>query len=174
MVLAKRIRGSQFTQDDVLEITYTGTDTLFQMTNSIEIVSGVGITHGGGAPAGEFLNFKKEEDTDFSSLEMILSQTEQGSSVIKVVSKIITQSAADETTSEIEAWMLREEESLKTDPNKEAYTDWRQRKGVAEGAEEEFTEVAPTLVFNEDKPLVSIINHSTGEITIDWNEDEFV
>jgi len=175
MIKARRTRGSQFTQDDVLEITYTGTEPLSQMTNSIEIVSGVGVTHGGGAPAGDFLNFKKEGDTDFSSLEMVLSQTEQGSSVIKVLSKSITEKENIDFTSEAEAWALRRKESLDSDPNKEEYESWFERKQVAEGVGEEFTEASPVLMFDEPSPVSPVaVIYKTNEITVSWEEDIFV
>jgi len=145
MVNARRIKGSKFTQDDLLEIAYTGGDTDIRMINTIEVVSGVDVTHGGGGLAGDYLHYKKDLDNDYSSLSMLLSQSEQGTSIIKVVSKITTGEQITNNKINLEAW--------------------EERREVAAGLEEEFTEEAPTP---------EVITHKTGEITLDWNEDTFV
>jgi len=145
MVNARRVKGSKFTQDDLLEISYIGEDEIAEMINTIEVVSGVAVTHGGGGLAGDYLHYKKDTDIDYSSLEMLLSQAEQGTSVIKVVSSITTQEQADN--------------------NKVAFEAWAERKEVAKGLEEEFTEEPPTP---------EVTTHKTGEITLDWTEDTFV
>jgi len=150
---ARRISGSSFSAEDKLEVTLnTDNQALTSAIHTIELVSGVNVTHGGGAQPDEYLHYKAvERDADddgiidYSDVEMALVQAEQGTSVIKVVCAVITKADADAFNTEVEAWA--------------------ERKEVAEGLEEEFTEEAPTL-----EPTIL----KTGEITLEWTEDTFV
>ena len=151
---ARRISGSSFSAEDKLEVTLnTDNQTRASAVHTIELVSGVNVTHGGGGQPDEYLHYKAiERDADgdgiidYSDVEMALVQTEQGTSVIKVVCAVITKADADAFNTEVEAWT--------------------ERKEVAEGLEEEFTEEPPTPI----EPTIL----KTGEITLEWNEDNFV
>jgi len=150
---ARRISGSAFSAEDKLEVTFNSDNQpMASVVHTIELVSGINVTHGGGGQPDEYLHYKaveKDSDDDgiidYSDIEMSLVQETQGTSVIKVVCQAITKANADAFNVEMQAYIERQE--------------------VAAGAEEEFTEVAPTLV-----PTVL----KTGEITLEWSEDNFV
>ena len=78
---AKRILGGQFTADDTLEIQLTTATDLYSCVQHIEVVSGIDVTHGGGAASGTALHYKAEERDadgdgiiDYSSSEMTIVQ----------------------------------------------------------------------------------------------------
>jgi len=174
MVLAKRIKGSKFTQDDLLEITYVGTEELNIILNTIEIVSGVEVTHGGGGLVGDYLHYKTDGG-NYSSMEMLLSQTIKGESIIKVVSQITTQAAVDTIQPEFDAWSERRDIFTANDPNRAEYELWQERRVVATGLDEDFTEEPPVLLeFTEEPPTAEVTIHKTGEIILDWTDDTFV
>ena len=100
---ARRISGSSFSAEDRLEVTFDsdGKD-ISVMTHTIELISGVAVTHGGGAPADEYLHYKNtvtdanaDGIIDYSGVEMPLVQVEKGTSVIKVVCGVITKAEVD-------------------------------------------------------------------------------
>ena len=150
---ARRISGSSFSAEDKLEITFASDNQpMSSVVHTIELVSGVNVTHGGGGQPDEYLHYKAvERDADadgiidYSDIEMDLVQETQGVSVIKVVCQAVTKAEADAFNVEVEAYIVRKE--------------------VAEGLEEEFTEEPPTLT-----PTIL----KTGEITLEWSEDTFV
>jgi hypothetical protein len=152
-ITARRISGSTFSAEDKLEVTFNSDNQpMSSVVHTIELVSGVNVTHGGGGLAGDYLHYKAvERDADadgiidYSDIEMALVQESQGTSVIKVVCEAVTKAESDAFIVEIEAY--------------------DERKEVALGLEEEFTEVAPTLT-----PTVL----KTGEITLEWATDTFV
>jgi hypothetical protein len=150
---ARRISGSQFSAEDKLEVTFNSDNLpMASVVHTIELVSGINVTHGGGGLVGDYLHYKAvERDADadgiidYSDIEMALVQESQGTSVIKVVCEAVTIADADAFSVEMEAYLERQE--------------------VALGLEEEFTEVAPTVT-----PTVL----KTGEITLEWSDDNFV
>ena len=152
-ITARRISGSTFTAEDKLEVTFNSNNQpMASVVHTIELVSGINVTHGGGGLAGDYLHYKAvERDADadgiidYSDIEMSLVQESQGTSVIKVVCEAVTKAEADTFKTEYEAWA--------------------ERKEVAIGLEEEFTEEAPTLT-----PTIL----KTGDITLEWSEDTFV
>ena len=95
---ARRISGSSFSAEDKLEVTFdSDSQDMSVITHTIEQISGVAVTHGGGAPADDYLHYKAiERDAnadgiiDYSDVEMSLVQVEKGTSVIKVVCSAIT------------------------------------------------------------------------------------
>jgi len=150
---AKRISGSSFSAEDKLEVVFTSDNQpMSVVTHTIELISGVNVTHGGGGQAGEYLHYKsieKDADADgiidYSNITMDLTQNAQGVSVVKVVCQAVTKADSDAFQVGMVAYFERQE--------------------VALGLEEEFTEVAPTLT-----PTVL----KTGEITLEWSEDTLV
>ena len=150
---AKRISGSTFSAEDKLKVVFTSDNQpLVSVVHTIELISGVAVTHGGGGNSGEYLHYKAvERDADgdgvidYSDIEMAVVQESQGLSVIKAVCAVITKAAADAFDVAIQAYMARKE--------------------TAEGLSEAFTEVAPTLTVTTLK---------TGEITLEWSEDALV
>ena len=152
-ITARRISGSAFSAEDKLEVTFNSDNQpMASVVHTIELVSGINVTHGGGGLAGDYLHYKAvERDADadgiidYSDIEMALVQESQGTSVIKVVCAAVTKAMSDAFKVEMEAYL--------------------ERQGVALGLEEEFTEVAPTLT-----PTVL----KTGEITLEWSTGTFV
>ena len=160
----RKTSGSAFTAEDKLEVVLnTDNQPMASVVHTIELVSGVGVTHGGGGKAGEYLHYKAvERDADadgiidYSDIETVLVQGEQGTSVIKVVAQVITQADAEANQATGQAYATEMEA-------------WTERKEVAAGLEEEFTEEAP--VAPEFTPAEVL---KTGEITLEWAEDNFV
>jgi hypothetical protein len=150
---ARRRSGSAFSAEDKLEVTFNSDNqVMYSVVHTIELVSGVNVTHGGGGQPDEYLHYKavdRDADSDgvidYSDIEMALEQETQGASVIKVKCKAIINAQRDAFNAEAEAW--------------------KERKEVAEGLEEEFTEEPPTL-----EPTIL----TTGEITLEWSDDNFV
>jgi carbamate kinase len=163
-ITARRISGSTFSAEDKLEVTFTSDNQpMSSVVHTIELVSGINVTHGGGGLVGEYLHYKAvERDADadgiidYSDIEMALVQESQGTSVIKVVAQVITQADVDANkaigkvyTTDMEAWA--------------------ERKEVAAGLEEEFTEEEPTALTYIEPTILK-----TGEITLEWTTDTFV
>jgi hypothetical protein len=101
----KRKEGSLFTARDLLEVNFTSDiKDVISVTHSIELVEGVGVTHGGGAAPGEFLHHKQITDVNPNTKRIIyidqpvtipVEQSEKGTSTIKVVAHVVTQTEAD-------------------------------------------------------------------------------
>jgi hypothetical protein len=150
---ARRISGSTFSAEDKLEVIFNSDNQpMASVVHTIELVSGGNVIHGGGGQPNEYLHYKAvERDADgdgvidYSDIEMTLVQETQGTSVIKVKCEAVTKAEGDAFNAEVEAWV--------------------ERKEVAEGAGEEFTEEAPTF-----EPTIL----TTGEITLEWSDDNFV
>ena len=95
---ARRISGTSFSAEDRLEITFDSDgEDISVMIHTIEQISGVAVTHGGGAPADEYLHYKNTATdansdgiVDYSTVMMFLVQAEKGTSVIKVVCSTVT------------------------------------------------------------------------------------
>jgi hypothetical protein len=150
---ARRISGSSFSAEDNLEVVFNSDNQpMASVVHTIELVSGSKVTHGGGGQPDECLHYKASERDadddgiiDYSDIEMALVQETQGTSVIKVKCDAITKAEADAFNAEVEAW--------------------NERKAVAGGLDEEFTEEPPTL-----EPITL----TTGEIILEWSDDNFV
>ncbi len=95
---ARRISGSPFSAEDRLDVTFDSDgEDMSLVIHTIEQISGVAVTHGGGAPTDEYLHYKNTETdanadgiVDYSNVIMSLVQAEKGTSVIKVVCSVIT------------------------------------------------------------------------------------
>jgi len=144
---ARRIGGSSFSQEDKLEVVFNSDNQMLSsVVHTVELVSGVGVTHGGGAKAGDYLHYKAvERDADgdgiidYSNVIMNLIQEEQGTSVIKVKCAFTYEEEAEAFNDAMLSW-VNEPESETKGP-----------KPLAPN---------PTIL-------------STGEITLDWTEDGF-
>ncbi len=133
---ARRISGSTFTAEDKLEVRFDSDNQLIEsVVHTIGLVSGINVTHGGGAQPGEYLHYKAiERDADdngvidYSDVEMALVQESQGVSVIKVMCQIFTKENADNFNTECQ--------------------EWAARRDLAFESNSAFTEEAPSPVFN--------------------------
>lgn len=159
---AKRIRGDKFTSEDLIEaqFEYTEVGTMAQCLTTIELVSGVDVTHGGGADAGQYLHYKAVEVDgdengwiDYSSMNIQVQQEEKGESVIKIVFRYTT---------------VAEDSQYEADYN--AWSDAYQTITIlADGTQEVVTApdapAAPSLTYTVIK---------SGEIPLEWSDDTFV
>ena len=147
---ARRIKGDQFTAEDKLEVVLNTNNTdLASAFHTVEVVSGVAVTHGGGAPAGDFLHYKAyERDAnadgviDYSTIEMQLEQASQGASVVKVVCEAVTKADSDTYRLALQAWK-----------------DAKEEQGDS---------------FTDPQPEVNKTVLETGEITLNWSDDTLV
>ena len=160
-ITARRSSGSTFSAEDRLEVTFdSDNQTMASVVHTIELVSGINVTHGGGGLAGDYLHYKAvERDADadgiidYSDIEMALVQESQGTSVIKVVCEAVTKADADNFTVEMQAYSQRAIDAGVDEEN-------------PNGIDGTFTETTP----NPPTPTVL----KTGEITLEWSTDTFV
>jgi hypothetical protein len=163
-ITARRISGSSFSAEDKLEVVFNSDNQpMASVVHTIELVSGVNVTHGGGGLVGDYLHYKAvERDADddgiidYSDIEMVLVQETQGTSVIKVVAQAMTQADAEANLAIGQVYTTGMEA-------------WAERKEVAAGLEEEFTEEEPTAPTYIEPTILK-----TGEITLEWTTDTFV
>lgn len=146
---ARKIGGSSFSKEDVLEVVLdTDNTVLNSVLHTIELVSGVNVTHGGGGQPDQYLHYKAiERDADddgiidYSNVNMHLVQEEKGTSVIKVKCAIYTQESVDAYNLALQEWVNEPESDSKS---------------LSE----------PTM----SDPLIL----TTGQITLDWTDDSYI
>ena len=146
----RKINGNVYTAEDTVEVNFTGdSKTLKTMFYTVEVVSGIDVTHGGGASSGEYLHYKALErdadadgDIDYTSSEMTIVQAEKGESVVKIKGEYITKLAFDEYNV----------------------------------ASEQYEEILATLkkleeieAHKQNKPTLTPEHLTTGNITLAWN-----
>ena len=158
---ARRVLGGRFSADDVLELQLTYTGDMLTCLQHIELISGIDVTHGGGAPATSPLHYKAlefdaNEDgiIDYASSNMTIVQASQGTSVVKVVATTMLKSTHDVWLVSHTSWVT----DYCTDTTGE---DGRVTRIVADGAPDE-----PAY------PDFTI--YKSGEITLEWSDDSFV
>ena len=147
---AKRLSGSTFSAEDILEVLLdTGNQEIISVVHTIELVSGVNVTHGGGGQPNEYLHYKSSERDanedgiiDYSTSTMSVVQVEQGTSVIKVVAMIQTEATKAEYL--------------------QAYADF-----VNQPLDEQETGTAP-----EEADFNEVLK--TGELVLTWGNDTLV
>jgi len=159
---AKRTSGDRFTNEDRIETQLTYTGIAHSVLHSIEHVSGPTCTHGGGAPAGEFLhyhNISEHADNDgvidYSTSRMFVVQESKGTSVIKVVAQVLLQADIDQWDAEHSAWSDAYETIYLNNQGQVAYVE------IADGAPDRPVRPEPTT-------------HKSGELTLEWLDDSFV
>jgi hypothetical protein len=166
-IQARRISGSSFSAEDILEaVLDTEGQDLAYATHTIKMVSGPTVTHGGGAPVGEYLHYKallRDDGTsdadangiiNYSQVQMGVTQQEKGLSVIKVVCSLIKKEDVDAFNTVREAFMQR---------RADAGVDEENVHGINDDFYEELPEVpyAPSIL-------------ESGEVTLEWSDDNFV
>tara|TARA_R110002072_G_scaffold27213_1_gene88771 strand:- start:1140 stop:1625 length:486 start_codon:yes stop_codon:yes gene_type:complete len=155
---AKRILGGQFTADDTLEIQLTTATSVHSCVQHIEVVSGVNVTHGGGAASGTPLHYKSEERDadgdgviDYSSSEMTIVQVEKGTSVVKVVANIMLLSTHNTFQALYNTWMTDNTTGTGEDLTLNDGSSW------------------------DDTPTYPATTElKSGELTLTWGDDSFV
>jgi len=110
---ARKIRGDINTAEDGLEIKLDTSETLATCVYRVILVSGVGVTHGGGASADTYLNYLSADDEDWSLLRMHILQEGEGTSVIKIEASINTQATDDAYVEEYQNWVNNPDEEAK-------------------------------------------------------------
>ena len=160
-IKARRVLGGSHTAADTLEVQFTYTGDAHSCVQYLESISGPGVTHGGGAAADSKLHYKAhlrddgstdEVDgvIDYSSSEMYLVQSAQGTSVVKVVADILLKSEVDAYQTEYDAWY----DAYVVQPEGEVMS-------VVDGAPNPPVSPTPTT-------------YKSGEITLEWADDTFV
>jgi len=160
-LIARIKKGGKFSKDDLLEVVLESNgENINIATHSVEKVSGEGVTHGGGSECGTYLHYKSvDRDVDengiidYSSVDMSVSQDSVGSSVIRIVARIITQEAQDNFISEADIY-------------KSAADNAGVTSALPNGTDGSFSQTPP------EPPTPVVLK--TGEITIEWLEDSFV
>ncbi len=166
---AKLIRGDRFSAEDTLEIQLTYSGAAYSCEQHIELVSGVAVTHGGGASATTPLHYKAVDrdadgdgNIDYSSSEMKVEQVEKGTSVIKVCASIILKSEHDAWQTAYDAWETENMITITLDDGTEAVV----YKNGSDSEDNPPTSNAPA----EPTPTI----YKSGEITLEWGDDTFV
>lgn len=150
---ARKINGNVYTSEDTVEVNFTGNSKEIEtMVYTVEVISGVDVTHGGGAPSGEYLHYKAIErdadgdgDIDYTSTEMVIKQTGKGESVIRIKGEFITKAVLNEYTVALEQY----EETLAS-----------------------LTGLEEIEAYRQNKPTLTPEHLTTGNITLTWNELE--
>lgn len=159
---ARRSSGDMFTSEDNIEIVFNYTDigTMHEALTTIEQVSGVTVTHGGGGAAGDYLHYKAydlhaDENgyIDYSSQTVQVQQAEKGVSVIKIKVKYLSKTDYDAWEAEMQTWR-------DTYVTTEILADGTSIDNFAEGT--------------PDEPRLTHSYLTTGEITLNWSDDTFV
>lgn len=159
---ARRIKGDQFTANDEIELlfNYTELGTMYEALTTIESVSGVAVTHGGGEVAGEYLHYKAydlhgDDDgfIDYSTMNVQVVQAEKGTSTVKATVRYVSKATYD-------AWVQTRDTWRDTYVTEEVLADGT----VKETSDDD----APDL-----EPL-EITSISTGNITLTWGDDTLV
>lgn len=158
---ARRIVGGNYSSEDSLEIQHTYTGNAKEVLHHIEIISGVAVTHGGGASADTKLHYKSQDRDadgdgiiDYSAVIINVVQAEKGTSVIKVVSSTVLKSDHDDYVTADTAWV-------------DAY--------LTRVSNEDGTEDFVTAEGAPDRPSYPTATiEKTGEITLTWTDDTFV
>lgn len=163
-IQARRISGSTFSSEDKLEILFNSNgESIASVMYTIDLISGVNVTHGGGGQPNEYLHYKNADrdadsngSIDYSSIEMALVQEGQGISAVKVAALVITEAAA--TANQTLA------HSFKTEMD-----SWYERRDVALALKESFTVEAPV-----EPQYTAPVPLSTSEIELRWENDVLV
>ena len=168
---ARLIRGDRFSSEDTIETQFNYTGAVYSCDQHIELVSGVAVTHGGGASATTPLHYKAIErdadsdgNIDYSSSEMQVVQAEKGTSVIKVCASVILKSEEDAWQTAYEAWKAENMVTITLDDGTETIV----YKNVAPADSEEEAGTPDTPA-----PLTPTV-YKSGEITLEWTDDTFV
>ena len=159
---AKRLWGDQFTSEDLIEskFEYSDIGTLEQCITTIELVSGVEATHGGGAAAGSHLHYKDvglhgdaDGYIDYTTQNIQVRQSEKGDSVIKIVIKYVSLATHNQWKADYQTWS----DAYQTT---EVYASGEQLTTTVEGAPD-----APQQTFTTIK---------SGDIALKYADDNYV
>jgi len=172
-IKARKVYGSQYSSEDLIEVEMVIDKDIVLCNHTVVLVSGVPITHGGGASSGEYLHYKSHErdadddgNIDYSNLVINIEQQEKGTSVIKIVAEYATQE-------EIDAYDAK---------NDADFEQWKTDTGFVPAIELNYGVEPPEEVESLDGSEAFWLEVEpfqkstveTGEITLDWTEDTFV
>ena len=148
---ARKINGNVYTAEDTIEIICDDTAKSLAMMNlTIEVISGVDVTHGGGASEGTYLHYKNPDvdadddgDLDYSSTIMKVEQVEKGTSVIRIKGSYLTKTQVENHNTALDTW---EDELVELETQEEINA------------------------HNDNVPVLTENEYVTGNITLDWND----
>ena len=159
---ARRSRGDMFTAEDDIEVVFDYSDVgiMQEAFCTIEQISGVTVTHGGGAAAEAYLHYKAYDlhadadgYIDYTNQSVQCTQAEKGVSVIKIKVQYCTKTDYD-------AWQTSMTAFQATHETTEVLANGEVIVTRADDAPQE-----PQLTYDTLK---------TGEITLNWSDDTFV
>ena len=123
----KQLVGSKYTADDKIEVQLEASnEAMHYVLFTVISVSGVPITHGGGADSGVYLYYTKDSDT-YSNTFIEVVQTTQGVSIVKVMAQGVTTAVMDAyvtASEEYEARRLVGDEATWTEVPPSAPVPW--------------------------------------------------
>jgi len=151
-ITVQSTEGTLYTDRDIFSVSMIGANPVEALI-ALEEISGPSLTHGGGAPADEYLHYKSHEFDvgedgfiDYSNMSMEVVQKTKGTSVFKILVKILTFAQLESFTADYAAF--------------EAEVD--NLKSASFSDEEVVQPKMPDNIFHTVFP--------SGEITINWED----
>ena len=186
---ARRTEGGIYTPDDKLEIKLDYVGPIYLCVHFIEVVSGGEVTHGGGASSSAPLHYKAiERDTDgdgnidYSTVQMTLVQTQRGRTDVKVCCDVITQEEQNAFLAETREWVSKN--AVQTEKRIHDFSAFEATAYTGDFADQGkmsfIHEDGLSYLVNEGLSIDDMpappkpTTYKTGEITLEWHEDDFV
>jgi hypothetical protein len=185
---ARRTEGGKYTPDDKLEIKLDYVGPIYLCVHYLEVVSGGEVTHGGGAASSTPLHYKAIErdadgdgNIDYSTVNMTLVQTQRGRNDVKVCCDVITIEEQEAFLAENRDWVSKN--SVQTEKRMHDFSKFEETGYSADfvvGKMSFVHEDGKSYLVNEGLTTDNMpkppkpTTYKTGEIKLEWSEDEFV
>ena len=160
-IKARRIEGSSHTANDLIEVKITYDEAASHCVMKPVVISGPDVTHGGGANSNTYIHYKNHDrDTDsdgvvdYSSATMIIEQVEKGTSVVRIEAEMAPLAAYQAYVTAYQQW-----DDDYVSRTIDEFGDLQTT--IADGAPAEPQAPAPWV-------------EQSGEITLEWFDDNFV
>ena len=157
----RAVSGSRYTPDDRIEVKLTYEGHLYTCLHHVEVESGPDVTHGGGANSNTYIHYKnhdRDSDSDgvvdYSSATMIIEQVEKGTSVVRIEAEMAPLAAYQAYVTAYQQW-----DDDYVSRTIDEFGDLQTT--IADGAPAEPQAPAPWV-------------EQSGEITLEWFDDNFV
>ena len=137
-----------------VDLTLPTGDSPNQFSHTIERISGVNFTIGGGAAPGYYLNFKAHGDKDYTRTRVHFTSEDVGSSVIRVGVRYLKLADEESHMVELTSWFVK----------KELYISSLPEGSDIDVLEEDWEDVNPPPIFPE------LIEVKSEEIVVTWGE----
>ena len=185
---ARRTEGGKYTPDDKLEIKLDYVGPIYLCVHYLEVVSGGEVTHGGGAASSTPLHYKAIErdadgdgNIDYSTVNMTLVQTQRGRNDVKVCCDVITIEEQEAFLVETREWVSKNAvQTEKREHNFSKFGETGYSDSSLIGKMSFIHEDGNSYLVNEGLTIDEMpkspepTTYKTGEIKLEWSEDEFV